>query len=81
MKRIYRKALLLAGCLALVMCGLAQEFVVKGSLADSASSKPVPTATINFHEMEKKISRTVVSIKRVFSNQPSAWQVPANDYA
>ncbi|MET0392559.1 MAG: outer membrane beta-barrel protein [Chitinophagaceae bacterium] len=54
-------SLLLAVCLVLFFCGNAQESAVKGRLVDSASSKPVPDATINFQDLEKKISRTVVS--------------------
>lgn len=58
---IYKTGFLLAACLALFICGSAQEFTVKGILVDSASSKPVPVATVNFQEGEKKISRTVIS--------------------
>jgi hypothetical protein len=58
---IYKKALSLVCCFALLICGNAQEVTVKGRLVDSASTKPVYSATINFHEPEKKISRTVVS--------------------
>lgn len=60
-RKTYKTSLLLAVCLALLICSSAQEYVVKGRLVDSASSKPVPDATINFQEPEKKISRTVVS--------------------
>ena len=55
------KVLALACCFALVICGNAQEVTVKGRLVDSASANPVPVATINFQEPEKKISRTVIS--------------------
>lgn len=58
---IYKKAFLLVGCFVLFISGNAQEFTVKGRLVDSASAKPVTSATINFQEPEKKISRTVVS--------------------
>ena len=60
---IYKTGLLLAACLALFICGNAQEFTVKGRLHDSVSAKPVPYATINFLQPQKKISRTVVSDK------------------
>lgn len=53
--------LFLACCLALFICGSAQEFVVKGKLVDSASAKPVPSATVNFLEPGKKVSKTVLS--------------------
>jgi hypothetical protein len=58
---IYKTALSLVCCLALFICGNAQEFTVKGRLVDSASAKPVTSATINFHEPEKKVSKTIVS--------------------
>jgi hypothetical protein len=58
---ICRTGLLLAAFLALYICGSAQEFTVKGILVDSASAKPVASATVNFQEPEKKISRTVIS--------------------
>lgn len=60
---ICKTGLLLATCLALFICGSAQESAVKGSLIDSASGKPVPDAMVSFQEPEKKISRTVVSDK------------------
>jgi hypothetical protein len=60
---IYKTSLLLAVCLALFICGSAQESTVKGRLVDSASGKPVANATINFLQPQKKISRTVVSDK------------------
>ena len=62
-RMIYKNALLLVCCLVLFICGSAQEFAVKGKLVDSASAKPVPSATINFQELEKKISRTIISDK------------------
>jgi len=58
---IYKKAFFLVCCFALSICGSGQEFIVKGRLVDSAYAKPVYSATINFQEPEKKISRTVVS--------------------
>ncbi len=58
-----KPGLLLAVYLALFICGSAQELAVKGRLVDSASSKPVPNATINFLQPQKKISRTVISDK------------------
>jgi outer membrane cobalamin receptor len=57
---IYKTGFLLAACFAFI-CSSAQEFTVKGKLVDSASSKPVPDATINFQEPAKKISKTLVS--------------------
>ncbi len=60
---IYKKALFLVCCLALSICLNAQEFSVKGRLVDSVSAKPVPNATINFLQPQKKISTTVVSDK------------------
>jgi len=60
---IYKAGLLLATFLVFCICGSAQESEVKGRLVDSASSKPVADATISFQEVEKKISRTVVSDK------------------
>jgi hypothetical protein len=62
-RNIYKTGLLLVTFLALFICSSAQESAVKGKLVDSASAKPVPDATINFQELEKKISRTVVSDK------------------
>jgi hypothetical protein len=59
----YKKSFILAACLTLFICGNAQEFTVKGRLVDSASAKPVPFATINFLQPQKKISRTIVSDK------------------
>jgi hypothetical protein len=58
-----KTGLLLTICLALSICVSAQEFSVKGRLEDSASSKPVASATVNFQEVEKKISKTVISDK------------------
>src|SRR5829696_8973547 len=60
---VYKISLLLVTCLALFIWGNAQEFTVKGSLVDSASAKPVPGATINFLQPQKKISTTVISDK------------------
>lgn len=60
---LYKTGLLLAACLAIFIGGSAQEFTVKGRLVDSASSKPVAVATVNFLDPAKKISRTVVSDK------------------
>lgn len=48
-------------CLMISFLGKSQEFVVKGRVIDSASTKPVANATINFQEQEKKISRTIIS--------------------
>lgn len=59
----YKTGLLLAIFLVSFICSSAQEFTIKGRLVDSASAKPVADATINFQELEKKISRTVVSDK------------------
>jgi hypothetical protein len=59
--KVYKTGLLLATCMVLFICVSAQEVTVKGVLVDSASAKPVPVATINFQEPEKKISKTVVS--------------------
>ncbi len=58
-----KAGLLLVTCLVLAIGSSAQEVTVKGKLVDSASTKPVASATINFHEPEKKISRTVISDK------------------
>src|SRR5688572_1965671 len=60
-RNLYKTGLLLAACLVLFICGSAQEVTVKGKLVDSASAKPVHAATINFQEMEKKISKTIIS--------------------
>src|SRR5690349_16125902 len=57
----YKKVLFLVCFSALFICSRAQEVIVKGRLVDSASTKPIPVATINFQEPEKKISRTVIS--------------------
>lgn len=62
-RKVYKAGLLLAMCLGLFICVNAQEFAVKGRVVDSASAKPVPGATINFQEPEKKISKTVLSDK------------------
>ena len=59
----YKSVLLLVFSLALFIGVRAQEAAVKGRLVDSATAKPVPDATINFQELEKKISTTVVSDK------------------
>lgn len=59
---IYKSFILLA-CLTLFICASAQEVAVKGRLVDSASSKPVADATINFLQPQTKASRTVVSDK------------------
>ena len=59
--KIYKTGLLLAACLAFFIGAKAQEFTIKGRLVDSASAKPVANATVNFQEMEKKISKTVLS--------------------
>jgi outer membrane receptor protein involved in Fe transport len=61
-KKILKPVMLVAACLTMFVCS-AQEFTVKGKLLDSASAKPVPFATVNFQEPEKKISRTIVSDK------------------
>lgn len=77
-RNICKPGLILAACLVSFICGSAQESVVKGRLADSASSKPVPDAMINFRELEKKMSRTVVSDKSgVFQTNlpPGKYQV------
>ncbi len=58
---IYKRAIFLVGCFVLFICGNAQQFTVKGRLVDSASAKPVVSATVNFQEPEKKISRTVIT--------------------
>ncbi|HEY0041066.1 MAG TPA: carboxypeptidase-like regulatory domain-containing protein, partial [Flavisolibacter sp.] len=60
-RMIYKTVLLLVSYFALFISGSAQDFTIKGRLIDSASAKPVASATINFQEPEKKISRTVVS--------------------
>jgi hypothetical protein len=57
----YKKLLAPVCGFTLFIYSSAQEFTVKGRLVDSASGKPVPSATINFEEPEKKISRTVIS--------------------
>jgi outer membrane cobalamin receptor len=63
MKRsiVYKKTFFLACCFALAICSNGQQFTVKGRLVDSASAKPVSSATVNFQEPEKKISKTVIS--------------------
>jgi len=58
---VTKTCLLLLTYLAFSICTNAQEVTVKGRLVDSASTKPVAVATINFQELEKKISRTIVS--------------------
>ncbi|HYC28133.1 MAG TPA: TonB-dependent receptor, partial [Chitinophagaceae bacterium] len=58
---LYKTGFILVTCLVLPFCGSAQEFTVKGRLVDSASAKPVPSATINFLQPQTKISKTVVS--------------------
>ncbi|HZI01077.1 MAG TPA: TonB-dependent receptor, partial [Flavisolibacter sp.] len=60
-RRIYMKALFLVSCFVAFIGANAQEYKVKGTLVDSASAKPIPAATINFQEPEKKISKTVIS--------------------
>ena len=60
---LYKSGLFLVACLALFVCSSAQEFALKGRLVDSASAKPIPDATINFLQPQKKISRTIVSDK------------------
>lgn len=62
-KNIYKTGMLLAACLALFISVSAQESAVKGRLVDSATTKPIPDATINFLQPQKKISTTVVSDK------------------
>ena len=57
------KAIFLVCCIAVSICGNAQEITVKGILVDSASSKPVHSATVNFLQPQKKVSKTVVSDK------------------
>jgi hypothetical protein len=54
---INKVCLLLITCLALFICGSAQELTVKGRLLDSASAKPVPDATINFLQPQTKVSK------------------------
>jgi hypothetical protein len=61
--KLYKQALLLAVCFLLFASSNAQEYAVKGMLIDSASSRPVPDATINFLQPQTKASRTVVSDK------------------
>src|SRR5688572_22206687 len=58
---IYKTGLLLAAFLAIFNSSRAQEAAVKGRLVDSASSKPVRDATINFLQPQTKASRTVIS--------------------
>ena len=60
---LYKSGLFLVACLALFVCSSAQEFALKGRLVDSASAKPIPDATINFLQPQKKISKTIVSDK------------------
>ena len=60
---LYKSGLFLVACLALFVCSSAQEFALKGRLVDSASGKPIPDATINFLQPQKKISKTIVSDK------------------
>ena len=60
---LYKSGLFLVACLALFICSSAQESALKGRLVDSASAKPIPDATINFLQPQKKISRTIVSDK------------------
>lgn len=57
----YKKVLFLLCCFAFAICGSAQESSIKGKLVDSASAKPIPGATINFQEPEKKISKTLIA--------------------
>ena len=60
---LYKSGLFLVACLALFICSSAQESALKGRLVDSASAKPIPDATINFLQPQKKISKTIVSDK------------------
>jgi len=60
-RRIYMKALFLVSCFVAFIGANAQEYKVKGTLVDSASAKPIPAATINFQEPDKKVSKTVIS--------------------
>ena len=62
-RNIYKPRLLLATFLVLFICGSAQQTTVKGKLVDSASSKPIADATINFLQPQTKASTTVVSDK------------------
>ena len=59
----YKPGLFLAACLTFFICGSAQESTVKGRLVDSASSKPLADATINFLQPQTKVSRTIVADK------------------
>ena len=61
--QINKTSFLLLFCLALFVCSNAQQFTVKGILVDSVSAKPIPLASINFLEPQKKLSTTVVSDK------------------
>ena len=58
---ICKTGLLLAVCLALFICGYAQESAIRGKLVDSVSAKPVPYATINFLQPQTKVSKTIIS--------------------
>ncbi|MES2772672.1 MAG: outer membrane beta-barrel protein [Bacteroidota bacterium] len=58
---VFKNSMFLAICLALCISSSAQESTVKGRLVDSASSKPVAGATINFLQPQKKNSKTVLS--------------------
>ncbi|HEX7847309.1 MAG TPA: outer membrane beta-barrel protein [Chitinophagaceae bacterium] len=60
---LYKIICTLGVCLVLFIGSNAQDFIVKGKLVDSASSKPVADATINFLQPQKKTSTTVVSDK------------------
>ena len=60
---VYKKSMLLAACLALFICGNAQELTIKGRLVDSASAKAIADATINFLQPQTKVSKTIVTDK------------------
>src|SRR5690349_18436369 len=63
-KSTHRKAsLLLVSCLTLCIYTYAQEISVKGKLVDSASAKPVASATINILQPQTKASKTVIADK------------------
>lgn len=61
--KFYNLSLLLTTLLFISITINAQETAVKGSVIDSASSKPVADVTVNFLQPQKKISKTVVSDK------------------
>ena len=58
---IFKTGLLLVIFSTLFIFCSAQDVTVTGRLVDSATAKSISGATINFHETEKKISRTLVS--------------------